>query len=92
MGWYSLTDLLLEDGLLGGDPLLFLLPHPVEEAPPLLHQLIRLLQLIGEGGAFHHDVLHLLVARQATSRRHVAVEIRHLLPDAVELAVEILKS
>ena len=85
------SDLLLEDGLLGGDPLLLFLPHPVEQAPPLLHQLVRLLQLVGESGALHHDVLHLPVARQAAPRRHVAVEVRHLLPDAVELAVEILK-
>ena len=85
------SDLLLEDGLLGGDPLLLFLPHPVEQAPPLLHQLVRLLQLVGESGALHHDVLHLPVARQAASRSHVAVEVRHLLPDAVELAVEILK-
>jgi hypothetical protein len=87
----SFPNLFLEDGLLSGDPLLFLLPHSVEQAFPFLHQLVGLLQLVRECGALQHDVLHLLVARQAPPGSHVAVEIGHLLPDAVELAIQILE-
>ncbi len=63
----------------------------MEQLLALLHELVRLFELVRQVGAVDHNVLHPFIARQAASSRNITVQVGNLVLDAVELVVQALE-
>ena len=67
------SDLLIEHGLFCLDPKLLLLPSLLELHLVVVHHVVCPVQVVLDGHALPHNVLHPVVAGQASSGGHVPV-------------------